>query len=149
MRIEDEIKQASFSSPFQKAVINIYFTASWLQYRGELVFKKYGLTAPQYNVLRILKGQHPRPICAGDVLSRMIDKSSNITRLVDKLLEKGLVDRKVNESNRRMQDLTITDKGLQLLESMRPEVEENNLSLQNLSEEEATQLSDLLDKIRG
>ena len=149
MRIEEEIKQSQFEDAYHKMVVNVMFTARFIELKFERIFKKHGLTSQQYNVLRILRGQFPRPICAGDVLSRMLDQSSNITRLMEKLLQKGLVERKINETNRRMHDISITEKGLSLLEMISPDFNELMLGYQNISSDEAENVSDLLDQFRG
>eukprot|EP00746_Dinoflagellata_sp_MGD_P126721 gnl/MRDRNA2_/MRDRNA2_61482_c0_seq1.p2 gnl/MRDRNA2_/MRDRNA2_61482_c0~~gnl/MRDRNA2_/MRDRNA2_61482_c0_seq1.p2 ORF type:complete len:121 (+),score=11.28 gnl/MRDRNA2_/MRDRNA2_61482_c0_seq1:111-473(+) len=114
------------------------------------VFKQFDISQQQYNVLRILKGQKGNPINLMDIQSRMIHKSSNATRLVEKLRAKGLVERVQCENNRRKVEVFITEKGLELLEKItsRLKQEEGSL-LNNLSEKEAVQLGDLLDKLRG
>jgi len=149
MRIEDEIKQSQFEDAYHKMVVNVMFTARFIELKFERIFKKHGLTSQQYNVLRILRGQFPQPICAGDVLSRMLDQSSNITRLMEKLLQKGLVERNINESNRRMHDIVITDKGLELLGKISPDFNELMEDYRNISSVEAESVSDLLDQFRG
>ncbi len=149
MRIEVEIKQSQFEDAYHKMVVNVMFSARFIELKFERIFKKHGLTSQQYNVLRILRGQYPQPICAGDVLSRMLDQSSNITRLMEKLLQKGLVERKINELNRRMHDISITEKGLSLLEIIEPDFNELMLGYQNITSEEAEKVSDLLDQFRG
>ena len=149
MRIEEEIKQSQFEDAYHKMVVNVMFTARFVELKFERIFKKHGLTSQQYNVLRILRGQFPQPICAGDVLSRMLDQSSNITRLMEKLLQKGLVERNINESNRRMHDIVITEKGLELLEKISPDFNELMEDYRNISSKEAESVSDLLDQFRG
>jgi len=149
MRIEEEIKQVQFDDAYHKMVVNVMFTARFIELKFERIFKKHGLTSQQYNVLRILRGQYPRPICAGDVLTRMLDQSSNITRLMEKLLQKGLVERNINESNRRMHDIVITEKGLELLEKISPDFNELMEDYRNISSKEAESVSDLLDQFRG
>ncbi|MDZ7897400.1 MAG: MarR family transcriptional regulator [Arcicella sp.] len=148
MSIETDIKQNNFKSPHMKAVVNILYTNSWLQSVQMEIFKPYDLTIQQYNVLRILRGQYPNPITVIAIIERMMDKMSNASRLVDKLLLKGLAIRKECPNDRRAVDVKITQKGLDLLEEL--DVLQTNWenSLTGLSEEEALQLSDLLDKIR-
>lgn len=149
MKIEDEIKQTKkFKSEHQRLVVNIMFTSSWLYRTHGQFLKSFGISPEQFNVLRILRGQYPK--CANNQLitERMIDKSSNSSRIVEKLKQKGLVDRKENKDDRRHVDITITQKGLALLEKI--DLENNNVFLkENISEKEAAQLNDLLDKLRG
>lgn len=149
MRINDEIKQKEFKSPFQKAVINLFFTESWVQNKFKSFFKEFGITSQQYNVLRILKGHYPDSYTAGQIKEVMLDKTPDLTRLLDRLQAKNLVDRKICEWNRRQLEIVITDQGIGLLNSIGP-VQDNLMSnLNNLSDPEAEQLSDLLDKLRG
>jgi DNA-binding MarR family transcriptional regulator len=149
MKIEDEIKQVQFIDNRHKMVVNIMFTARFIEGKLERLFKKYGITSQQYNVLRILKGQFPEPICAGDVLSRMLDRSSNITRLMEKLLSKNLVTRKVKDDNRRMHEIVITQEGIELLDKIFPEFNQIMSEHIDISEQNAGLVSDLLDQFRG
>lgn len=147
MKIEDEIKQPTFSDVYQKGLINILYTAGWIGQRNALQLKRYGITAPQFNVLRILRGQHPKPATVNLLIERMLDKTSNASRIVDKLEIKKLVTRTVCPSNRRAVDIRITEAGLQLLSEL-DTVLAREPQLRNLTEAEAHQLNDLLDKIR-
>ena len=149
MKIEDEIKQPNFRDAYQKAYINMLYTAGWLEQRQAAAFKPFGVTLPQFNILRILRGQHPKPATVNLLIERMLDKTSNASRIVDKLESKALVTRKVCPSNRRAVDIRITEAGLTLLSQMDVAMEQNPIGLQHLTEEEAAQLSVLLDKIRG
>jgi DNA-binding MarR family transcriptional regulator len=149
MRIEDEIKQPVFRDPYQKAHINILYTAGWLGQQQARAFKGFGVTLPQFNILRILRGQHPKPATVNLLIERMLDKTSNASRIVDKLEGKALVTRTVCPSNRRAVDIRVTGAGLDLLRRLDVVLEQNPMGLQNLSPEEATQLSALLDKIRS
>ncbi|GAB2952914.1 MarR family transcriptional regulator [Hymenobacter coalescens] len=148
MKLEDEIQQRAFKNAYQKAHLNVVFTAGWLQQRLASAFKPYGLTLPQYNVLRILRGQHPKPATVNLLIERMLDKTSNASRIVDKLEAKGLVTRQICPSNRRAVDIRITDAGLDLLHRTEDLADSQSQGLHNLTAEEAAQLSDLLDKIR-
>jgi DNA-binding MarR family transcriptional regulator len=148
MKLEDEIQQRAFKNAFQKAHLNVVFTAGWLQQRLAAAFKPYGLTLPQYNVLRILRGQHPKPATVNLLIERMLDKTSNASRIVDKLEAKQLVTRQICPSNRRAVDIRITEAGLELLRQTEVLADGQDQGLRNLTEEEAAQLSDLLDKIR-
>ena len=148
MSIEKDIKQANFKSPYSKAVINILYTNNWLQSLQVEIFKPFDLTLQQYNVLRILRGQHPNPITVIAIIERMLDKMSNASRLVDKLLVKELVVRKLCPHDRRAVDVIITEKGLNLLEELDILQNQWESKLHGLTENEALQLSNLLDKMR-
>ena len=148
MSIEKDIKQANFKSPYSKAVINILYTNNWLQSLQVEIFKPFDLTLQQYNVLRILRGQYPNPITVIAIIERMLDKMSNASRLVDKLLVKELVIRKLCPHDRRAVDVIITEKGLKLLEELDTLQNQWEDKLRGLTESEALQLSNLLDKMR-
>jgi DNA-binding MarR family transcriptional regulator len=149
MRIEEEIKQSSFKNQHQKAHINLIYTSGWVQQAQAGLFKPYGVTLPQYNVLRILRGQHPKPATISLLIERMLDKTSNASRIVDKLEAKELVTRKQCPADRRTVDVLITDKGLALLKKMDALEGGEGTGIKNLTEQEAEQLNALLDKIRS
>lgn len=147
-KIEEEIKQKKFASEFQKAVVNIMFTAAWLETRFSQIMKPFGISLQQFNILRILKGQHPQPAPLKLLTERMIDKMSNTSRLVEKLVKKGLVERKTCEVNRRQVDILITQKGIDLLTELNKRVEMEHSRLQ-INEGEAIEVNALLDKMRS
>jgi len=151
VRLEDEIKQPTFQSEGQKAHLNIVFTAGWLQQRQAAVFRPLGLTLPQFNVLRILRGQHPKPATVALLIDRMLDKTSNASRIVDKLEEKQLVTRTVCPANRRAVDICITETGLRLLQQIDAEGLVNPMrnGFEKLTSAELQTLNALLDKIRA
>jgi DNA-binding MarR family transcriptional regulator len=151
VRLEDEIKQTSFQSEGQKAYLNIVFTAGWLSLRQAAAFRPFGVTLPQFNVLRILRGQHPKPATVAMLIERMLDKTSNASRIVDKLEEKKLVTRTVCPANRRAVDIRITEAGLALLRQIDESgiVNFNQDEQNQLSESELILLNELLDKIRA
>jgi DNA-binding MarR family transcriptional regulator len=149
MSIEQDIQQKQFKDPYEKVVVNLMYTHSWLTAHQTRVLKPFGLTGAQYNVLRILRGQYPQPATVNLIIERMIDKMSNASRLVDKLVAKKLVDRHVCPKDRRAVDVCITQKGLDLLTKIDVIQEEWQSILKVLNEQEANQLSDLLDKLRG
>ena len=149
MRIEDEIKQKRFDSEFQKAVLNIKVTASWLSAITNNTLKPFNLSPEQYNVLRILRGQYPKPSTLSTITDRMVDKMSNATRLVEKLRKSGLVTRDVCASNRRKVDILITQKGLDLLAELDPVMRHTFKDTQLVSDEELAMLNQILDKMRG
>ncbi|MET7257014.1 MarR family winged helix-turn-helix transcriptional regulator [Dyadobacter fermentans] len=148
MSIETDIKQKKFRSPFQKLALNLMYTTKWLEYKQLESFKEYDITPQQYNVLRILRGQQGNPIKVSDITERMLDKSSNTSRLVDKLLAKNLAKRTSCESDRRAVDVVITEDGLALLQVLDPFIEDWENRFNIISEEEAEQISALLDKLR-
>jgi len=148
MNIEEEIKQQTFKSGHQKALINLLYTASWLQGKQQDFFKSFKITAQQFNILRILKGQHPKSISATEIKSRMLDKNSDVSRLLDRLVAKDLISKKACPNDKRATDVNITEQGLDLLKTLADYQDEIDGVLL-LSEEEAMQLSQLLDKCRG
>lgn len=148
MSIEEEIKQEKFSSQHQKAVINLIYTSNWLVSRQQDFFKLHNITWQQFNILRILKGQHPKTISATEIKLRMLDKNSDVSRLLDRLVAKNLIVKKSCPNDRRAADLSIADEGLDLLKTIDKQQAEMDHIL-TLTETEAKQLSDLLDKSRG
>ncbi|MDB2364107.1 MarR family transcriptional regulator [Flavobacteriales bacterium] len=147
MSIEKEIKQGSFRSEQMKAMINFLYTANGVQLQQTQFFKKFDLSAQQYNILRILKGQLPNAATVNLLIERMLDKSSNASRLVEKLRLKGLVDRVQNKEDRRAVNIKITNKGLALIDEIAEAHDEIQL-LNVLSDKEAKSLNEILDKIR-
>jgi DNA-binding MarR family transcriptional regulator len=149
MSLENDLQQEKFANEYSKAAVNILFTSSWLYNINAGRLKEYDITPEQYNVLRILRGSHPRPIMLADITARMIDKSSNATRLVEKLRQKNLLKREICENNRRQVDISITDKGLNLLKKVDADEAEWLATLKNISRAEAQELNRILDKLRG
>ncbi|MCH2046141.1 MAG: MarR family transcriptional regulator [Saprospiraceae bacterium] len=147
MRIEEEINQKKFINAYQKAVVNIAFTASWLSKKQADLLKPFGVTIQQFNILRILRGAK-KPLTIKILTSRMIDKMSNASRLVDKLKAKGYVERTECSSDRRRVDIVITEKGIQITKQMSTIMDKHFKKDFPLSEKEANILSDLLDKMR-
>lgn len=148
MRIEDEIKQKKFKNEFLKAEINLAFTSAWLEGKRTTALKPFGISIQQFNLLRILKGQYPKPSPLKLITDRMIDKMSNTSRLVEKLRQKDLVRREICSDNRRQVDIVITEKGVKVIDEVSKEIEGNIYTETNLSEKEAQTLNKLLDKIR-
>ena len=149
MRIEDEIQSTNFEDNYHKLVINIAYTESWLNNLFRCKFEKHNLTQQQFNILRILRGQYPKPATVNLLKERMVDKMSDASRIVDRLVQKGLVSRCTNTKDRRAVDIRISDAGMEVLSKMDEEFKTKDLLKNNLTEEEAAQLSDLLDKMRG
>lgn len=148
MSIETDIKQKKFRSPYQKLALNLVYTTKWLEYKQLDSFKEHDITPQQYNVLRILRGQQGNPIKVSEITERMLDKSSNTSRLVDKLLAKNLAKRSSCESDRRAVDVVITEEGLGLLKTLDPFIEEWENRFNIITPEQAEQISELLDKLR-
>ena len=149
MALEDDIKQEKFSNEFEKVAVNVLFTGSWLYNINIARLKSHDITPEQFNVLRILRGSHPQKMMLADITSRMLDKGSNATRLVEKLRQKGFVKRDICENNRRQVDIIITDKGLSLLKKIDSASQEWISSLKNITKAEAQELNRILDKLRG
>lgn len=149
MKIE-EIIQSSSMPPARKTVINIIYTANVLTELSTEQLKPFGLSIPQFNVLRILRGQKGHPANLSTIQERMVNKMSNTTRLVDKLIDKGLAHRIVCPENRRKVEISITEKGLELLSKIDMPMEAlNTKAVANLNAEEISQLNELLEKIRN
>ena len=149
MGIEKDIQQLSFKSTKQKALVNILYTYGWIMEHIKSFLAKEGITHQQYNILRILRGSFPRPISTLQIRKRMIDKMSDTSRIVDRLIAKGLLKKGTCKADRRLVDVMITDKGKKLLERLDERQDELDKVIGNLTEEEAVILSKLLDKIRG
>ena len=148
MSLEEQIKQKKFKSQKEKALINISFTHSFLMGRFNQTFKPFNISMQQFNVLRILKGQHPQAVCINDIADRMVDKMSNASRLVEKLRLKGLVERKPCESDRRQVDINLTEEGLERLDELNMKLSGLHSEFDTLNEKEFNTLNDLLDRLR-
>lgn len=149
MRIDEEIQSSKFENNYHKVVINISYTYSWLNNQSRSLFEKNNITLQQFNILRILRGQYPNPATINLLKDRMVDKMSDASRIVDRLVQKGMVSRCTNTKDRRAVDIRISDQGLAILAKMDEEFKIKDLLQNNLTEEEADQLSNLLDKLRG
>lgn len=151
MSLESDIKQKTFSSIHQKMMLNVLYTAEWFNKELGTVFKSFEITNSQFNILRILAGSNPKPLSPGEIKEVMIFKSSDLTRLLDRLEKKELVDRILCPTNRRRIDVGITDKGLTLLGKINPAILEKTKKFYEgkISEEEANLVSDCLEKIRS
>ena len=148
MKIEDIIKSENMTLS-KRAIMNVMYAHSVVAENISDVMKGYDLSPEQFNVLRILRGQKGKPANMGIIQDRMIAKTSNTTRLVDKLLLKELVNRKVCPGNRRQMEITITEKGLELLKELDPKVDEHEAKFaNNLTIHEQEQLINLLEKYR-
>lgn len=147
MSIENDIHQTRFNSEYHKMNVNLIYTYNWAMERAKRFFEKADLTMQQYNILRILRGAG-KPLSTLQIRQRMLDKMSDTSRIVDRLLKKGLVQKVVCQNDRRLVDVTISDKGLELLEKLDNHTHELDSHLRSLSLEEAKTINQLLDKLR-
>lgn len=146
--LKNRLKQSKFENSEQEVVLNIFVTANFLRMKNDDILGKYGLTTPQYNVLRILKGKHPEGYPRCDIISRMMDQAPDVTRLIDRLQKEDLVERFNSDIDRRLSLTRITEKGLLLLNRIKPELDEiQKLVSESLTKEERIKLSELLEKI--
>ncbi len=150
MNVEEILKTKAKLSIHKKVLINLQLTSAHTGSGMMCLLKRYGISVQQFNVLRILRGQGNKPANLSTLQDRMVNKMSNTTRLVDKLIDKKLVDRCVCEENRRKVEIVITQGGLDLLQEIDPKVEESEKeATKNLSQQELEQLNDLLEKLRS
>lgn len=148
MGIEQDIHQKTFASARQKAMINLIYSYGWLIEQIKTFLSKEDITHQQFNILRILRGEGG-PLSTLQIRERMLDKMSDTSRIVDRLVVKDLVKKVTCPKDKRLVDVTITEKGLKLLKKLDNESEHMQHIMDGLSENEATQLSHLLDKIRN
>lgn len=149
MKLEEEIHQKKFRSPRHKLAVNLIYSYNWLINFHESVFKEHDITIQQYNVLRILRGQKNNPASIKLIKERMLDKMSDASRIVEKLRQKKLLERKICPSDRRNVEVKINENGLALLQSIDERENEFESFLSNLTMEEAETINLLLDKLRG
>jgi len=144
------LKQTQFESLDQEVALNIFLTSYFLRSKHDEVMGKYGLTMPQYNVLRILKGVYPDGYPRCEIINRMIEPAPDVTRIIDRLLKDKLVERFHSTEDKRLSMTRITDKGIKLLEKANPEVQALGIYISStLKNSEKKDLSDLLEKIYG
>ena len=149
MGLQEDIKQEKgFKNQIQKAIINVMYTEGWLRNQLSETLKPHDLTSQQYNVLRILRGSNPKPMSTSCVRSRMLDKMSDVSRIVDRLFKKDLVSKKVCSSDKRLVDVFITKTGLSLLDEIDESVNGMNKIFTGITEQEAETLNNILDKLR-
>ena len=148
MGIDQDIHQSKFRNEYQKASVNLLYTYGWITERTKELFASEDITPQQFNILRILRGS-PQPLSTLQIRERMLDKMSDTSRIVDRLIAKGLVKKGTCKTDRRLVDVMITDKGRKVLERLDERQEDLDNIISNLSAKEALTLSDLLDKLRG
>lgn len=148
MKLEQAIQSTKFKNEVHKAGLNILYTAWWLKTVMSRELKEFGLTHEQYNVLRILKGKHPELMCVKDIACRMIEKSSNVPRIIDRLEIKKLVKRATSESDKRETVISLTQSGIAVLEASTRQI--NNIfdEVMIINETDASSLNILLEKVR-
>ena len=149
MKLETAIKQTEFNTAELKLNLNFIYTYNWFIEIQKQYFAKYDITQQQYNVLRILRGNYPKPYSTSQIRDRMLDKMSDASRIVDRLVKKNLVVRTTCANYKRLVDVVISEKGIGLLEKMDLTIEDNvKTPFRNFSESERESFYHLLDKIR-
>lgn len=149
MGIEKDIHQNRFRNQHQKAMVNILYTYGWTLERIKRFLAKEDITHQQYNILRILRGSHPEPLSTLQIRERMIDRMSDTSRIVDRMVLKGLVKKTSSPKDKRLVDVTLSEKGQKLLQKMDAEDDQFDAIMKRLTESEAEMLSNLLDKLRS
>lgn len=147
--LEEAIQQKHFPNDWIKANLNVIYTAYWLNNKFSAYLKPYKLTHEQFNVLRILRGSHPKSLCQKDILSRMMAPNSNLTLIVKKLVGKELITVKQSDRDRREYIISISRAGLALLKELDKSLKTIETTSRTLSESESFHLNALLDKLRS
>lgn len=148
MKLEEAIKSNRFPDEKHKATINVLYTAYWLRNNFCNALKTEDITLEQYNVLRILKGKHPEQLCVKDIGSRIIEKSSNVPRIIDRLVDKKLAKRAPSKEDKRETLVSLTEKGISVLERANEQIEQVTDAITGLDEDLSKKLNDLLEKMR-
>jgi DNA-binding MarR family transcriptional regulator len=148
MRIEDVLKTNKFRDERHKVVLNMLYTSYWIKDQMSALLKEFDITSEQFNVLRILRGSLPKYLCVKDIAERLIEKNSNVTRILERLQRKALIERLPSEHDKRENVTVITEKGLRLLEILDIQMQNVENELVNISNEEAILLNQLLDSMR-
>jgi len=149
MKLEDALKMTKFADDTHKATLNILYTAYWLKNTFSNSVKETGLTMEQFNVLRILKGKHPENMCVRDIGSRMIEKNSNVPRIIDRLLTKNLVIRTHSERDKRETLISLTNEGIDLLHKANDILNNSTAETIGIDNNDAVVLNELLEKMRN
>jgi len=148
MRHEDELKTDKFESNYHKVTLNILFTSNWITEQLKKCTKKEKVTLQQYNILRILRGQYPKPSTVNLIKERLLDKMSDVSRLIDRMEQQELVSRTISPADRRAVDILLTKKGLDKLQKLDGPMRIDTILSQNLTDKECQTLNMLLEKIR-
>jgi DNA-binding MarR family transcriptional regulator len=146
--LKRRLKQSNFESSEQEAILNILVSSNHIKGRVDSACSKSGITVSQYNVLRILKGKYPDGYARFDIIGRMIDPAPDVTRLIDRLIKQGLVERFTSDTDRRLSMARITKKGIELLDLIKPQIDDiNEIITKSLNSSEISKLSILLEKV--
>jgi DNA-binding MarR family transcriptional regulator len=148
MALENEINQPSFRSEDQKAIVNIIFTYHWVTEKLKNILSVEGITMQQYNILRILRGSDPTPLSTLSIRERMLDKMSDTSRIVERMLRNGLVGKRICSTDKRLVDINLTCAGKKMLLRLDERIDEMDEITANLNPEELKTLNHLLDKVR-
>ena len=149
MTLEKDISQRSFRNLNQKSIVNLIYTYNWVVEKIKEYLSAEDITLQQYNILRILRGSFPEPLSTLQIRDRMLDKMSDTSRIVDRLLMKGLVRKNTSKTDKRLVEVYITDEGKTLLAKLDQQNEQMDSVINGLSEDEMNEFNNLLDKIRG
>ncbi|MBL7684159.1 MAG: winged helix DNA-binding protein [Flavipsychrobacter sp.] len=148
MKLEDVLKTSKFNDEVHKATLNILYTSYWMRDNMSAVMKDIGITSEQFNILRILKGKYPKAMCVKDIAGRMIEKSSNVPRILDRLVAKELVMRTTSKEDKRETIISLTETGMKTLQTANEALVEINRKTIGITNEEAVVLNQLLEKLR-
>jgi DNA-binding MarR family transcriptional regulator len=149
MTLEKDISQRNFRNLNQKSMVNLIFTYHWVVEKIKDLLSAENITLQQYNILRILRGSYPEPLSTLQIRDRMLDKMSDTSRIVDRLVVKGLAQKNISKTDKRLVDVRITEVGRTLLAKLDLHNDELDSIANALSEEEMNVLNNLLDKLRG
>jgi len=149
MGIEKDIQQQHFQSESQKAIVNLVYTYHWITEKIKTMLSQDGITMQQFNILRILRGSDPQPLSTLTIRERMLDKMSDTSRIVDRLVLKGWVIKRTCASDKRLVDVSITKEGKRLLEKIDKRIDEMNAVVSSLSQQDLKRLNELLDQMRS
>lgn len=149
MKLEEEIKQAKFKTEHHKLMINLLYTTSWIQRMQSSILRPHDITPEQYNILRILRGAKGEKMSLNDISSRMIDRASNTSRLIDKLVVKKWVIRNICPEDRRQSEIAITEKGLEILEKLQAPIDDITEQFSFISVSDCKKFNNALDEIRN
>jgi DNA-binding MarR family transcriptional regulator len=149
MEIGKEINSDKFDNNHQKSIVNLIYTYGWITNLLRQCLNKHDITPQQYNVMRILRGQHTKPATINLIKERMLDKMSDASRIVNRLEQKKIVDCAINADDRRALDVLITQKGLDILSKLDKELLFDEILAKDFNNTDAGILSDLLDKMRS
>ncbi len=148
MKLEEVLKTTRFNDEVHKATLNILYTSYWMRDNMSVAMKEIGITSEQFNILRILKGKHPEAMCVKDIAGRMIEKSSNVPRILDRLVAKDLVMRTTSKEDKRETIISLTETGMKTLQTANEALIDINGKTIGITNEEAVVLNQLLEKLR-